>query len=47
MATCFGSGKPPSGQFLTYRHGAFSECALYAHSLNAPCLCIKNWPEGG
>jgi len=34
LATCFDSSEPSSGQFLIYRHGAFSEC-----------LYIKNWPE--
>jgi len=29
LATCFGSSETFSGQFLTYRHGAFSECAHY------------------
>jgi len=29
LATCFGSSEPSSGQFLIYRHGAFSECAHY------------------
>jgi hypothetical protein len=29
LATCFGSSEPSSGQYLIYRHGAFSECAHY------------------
>ena len=29
LATCFGSGEPSSGQFFTYRYGAFNECAHY------------------
>ena len=29
MATCFDSSEPSSGQYLTYGHGAFSECAHY------------------
>jgi len=29
LATCFGSSEPSSGQYLIYRHGAFSECAYY------------------
>jgi len=29
LAACFGSSEPSSGQFLIYRHGAFSECAHY------------------
>jgi len=29
LATCFCSSEPSSGQFLTYRHGAFADCAYY------------------
>ena len=36
LATCFGSSEPSSGQYLIYRHGAFSECTHF-----------KNWPEDG
>jgi len=44
LATYFGSSEPYSGQFLTYRHGAFSECAHYVRTHR---LYIKNWPEDG
>ena len=29
MATCLSSSEPSSGQFLIYRHGAFSDYAQY------------------
>ena len=36
MAKYFGSSEPSSGQFLIYRHGAFSECTPYG----IPC-CLQ------
>ena len=39
--------EPSSGQFLKQSNGTFNACAHYAHALNVPLLCFRNWPEDG